>query len=433
MIRNHPLVALYAIAIPLLMLYNLTGGSICFDTVYYQLAGDKLFCGEIDCLRTPVYPLLLKLCALRGGAHQVLWVTVVQSLTYLLSVAAFYKVCQRLISCRRIANFVALIYVTIPVPSWCHVLLTESLSISGSVFLLYYILLFIDAPKTKYNILIHVLVVSLVFLRPTFIIYLVILPILWLYYWVSRHDRSFLCALLVCVVPIVCYVAYCGAYQQKYNRFGSTLTSQCNAVFTLKFAELWNPDTLPTARMRETCAQIDANWIGPCGYDPVYKLVEQSRNVKAIDDVCRYMIEQNKSAYYTYRFQTLINSFNDQFPIHVECKGNMLSSLFYCAYRLFCIPISILYVAILFGWIIVVRFVVKGKRISIPILLLLTICTLHCGGVSTSAIDSFGRVMLPVFPFMLILLTYPIDRLCVVRTPNDTCHHQMPPSSQSNS
>ena len=51
-------VIFWLIAIVVLTLYNLTPALNSFDTEYYILAGQNFLDGKIDCLRTPVYPLL---------------------------------------------------------------------------------------------------------------------------------------------------------------------------------------------------------------------------------------------------------------------------------------------------------------------------------------------------------------------------------------
>lgn len=50
----------WVLTIVVLTLYNLTPSIGGFDVPFYFLAGEHLWDGQNDCLRTPVYPLLLK-------------------------------------------------------------------------------------------------------------------------------------------------------------------------------------------------------------------------------------------------------------------------------------------------------------------------------------------------------------------------------------
>ena len=83
-------------AILVLTLYNLTPALNSFDTEYYILAGQNFLDGKIDCLRTPIYPLLcqafIKLFEIEGLPTAM---TIFQSLIYLIS----------LVSLQHIANY----------------------------------------------------------------------------------------------------------------------------------------------------------------------------------------------------------------------------------------------------------------------------------------------------------------------------------------
>ena len=167
--KNHS-IWFWLVAIIILTLYNLTPPIDGFDTQYYFLAGERLWNGQLDCLRTPVYPLLLKLFNVcfgdRGG---VAGIVILQSAVYLLSVASLHNIARLAIKNRLIQMAVTFLYVICVAPGWCNELMTESLSISGCVIIADLICRYIQRPSAKTSIGIFLITLFLVFIRPSFI------------------------------------------------------------------------------------------------------------------------------------------------------------------------------------------------------------------------------------------------------------------------
>lgn len=75
----------WIITIVILTLYNITPSIGGYDVPYYFLAGEHLWNGELDCLSTPVYPLLLKVFGVCfGGNGGIAGIIVLQSVVYIL-------------------------------------------------------------------------------------------------------------------------------------------------------------------------------------------------------------------------------------------------------------------------------------------------------------------------------------------------------------
>ena len=126
----------WIITIVILTLYNITPSIGGYDVPYYFLAGEHLWNGELDCLRTPVYPLLLKVFSVCfGDKGGIVGIIILQSVVYLISVASLKSITTQVIKNQKIQYAMMLLYVLCVAPGWCNEMLTESLSISGCVII----------------------------------------------------------------------------------------------------------------------------------------------------------------------------------------------------------------------------------------------------------------------------------------------------------
>ena len=115
-------------------LYNLTPAVPNFDSQFYFLAGKHFAEGTIDCLRTPVYPIIIYFFSNAIGEHCFgVAITIQQSLVYLISIYSFIHLVQKVIINRIINLLTLLFYVIVIAPAWCNEIATESLSLSGGV------------------------------------------------------------------------------------------------------------------------------------------------------------------------------------------------------------------------------------------------------------------------------------------------------------
>ena len=173
----------WTVAIILLTLYNLTPVLNSFDTEYYILAGQNILDGKIDCLRTPVYPLLCQaFIKLFGVSGMAITMTVFQSIIYLVSLVSLQHIANYTIKNKTIRFITLFFYILCIAPGWCNEILTESLSLSGCVIMIDLVLSYVYKPSITKNIALHLFLLLLVFLRPTFIIFFAILPVVWLFH-----------------------------------------------------------------------------------------------------------------------------------------------------------------------------------------------------------------------------------------------------------
>ena len=122
-----------------IFLITIYGVVVYYDTTSYIDAWTSLQHGHLDSLRTPVYPVFLHALSIIFGQQHYLFIAIcVQHLIFLVSLFFFYKLLTYFCGSKRMLFWLSLIYGCFPaISSWNNCILTESLAISGTVFLLY--------------------------------------------------------------------------------------------------------------------------------------------------------------------------------------------------------------------------------------------------------------------------------------------------------
>lgn len=252
--RTKYSIIIYSVAIASLTLFNLTPALETFDTMHYLSAGEHLWQGRIDCLRTPIYPLLLHISSLPYGLTGcAIIMTTLQSAIYLLSVFCMNDMAHRLIKKEWVAFFVTLLYILSPAASWCNELLTESLSISLSVIVSQQLVAFFLRPSIKRSLGISLLLLVMVLLRPNFISLCLIVPCLWGYQWVTTRQRNYLFGILLMLIPIGGYLSYCNAYKQEYGTFSSSIATDTCKMYLLEWSGCWDTSCLLNENQKSFC------------------------------------------------------------------------------------------------------------------------------------------------------------------------------------
>lgn len=408
----------WLVAIVFLTLYNLTPSLNSYDTQYYILAGEHFWNGHIDCLRTPVYPLLLKCCQEIFGTNGMAnAITVLQSIVYIVSLVSLKRIAEQTIKNSSLSFVLLLFYVICIAPGWCNELTTESLSISGCVILANLVLSFLFRPKTKTNILIHIILVFLVFLRPTFIIFFAILPAIWIYQtFKSPNKGHYVSATVLTIICILCSGSYTLMYKNQYGTANSTATFVFNKIYDAHRGGYWNPENVKNPECRKWIDLIDANYCG--NYDIVYNTITQHpESMVLIDEGCNDIISAHKAEHQKYRAGLLVSSFDKRFLAAVNTHTKLSSVLFVSSLFL-SFPLSLFYLIVSIAVIYLLFYILKKR--SIPIVYFFIVATIAAQtiGVILTTSDAHERVLLPIYPLFIILIGIIIDKL--VAFPNNS-------------
>jgi hypothetical protein len=212
------------------------------DTISFNDTRRMLFAGEgIDHFRTPLYPLIM------GLTHWRIVTVVLQTLVFLLSVKYFYRLLAMLTRRKSLVFAFTLIYAVHPtILFYNYQLLSESLSISGSVFFMYFIVRFLKSGKTWRCWTAQIIALTLIFLKPAFIFLpgIVVIIALW-YIFRKQFNRQ----LAVVVATLLLQTAALGGYaahiQHRYGVFAISSVTDINLYWMLEEYELLNFSTLP--------------------------------------------------------------------------------------------------------------------------------------------------------------------------------------------
>lgn len=183
--------------------------------------------GAVDRYRLPVYPMIIDVCKYVSESHYTLLLCLFQFIVSLFSVIVLYWTIRKITEKKWICLFVTFIYGTLlAVAGWDKTLLTESLSLSLTVFVLFGIVSFIKEHRYSHVIITTICLLIGCFLRAVFVIYLglffgfLILTVI--FPSVGTKDpsrkRNVKCALITSI-PIVLVLLYAFAFHNQFGGF----------------------------------------------------------------------------------------------------------------------------------------------------------------------------------------------------------------------
>lgn len=130
--------------------------------------------------RTPVYPFIIGMAKWIGGeSHMTTVIIIIQNIIAAIAVFYAYRIALRATGSERAAFWIAIAIAFIPdMVAWRNSVMTESLAMSGSIFLIFCTIGIVDG-RSRWNILGFALWLSfLVYLRPSFVYMLPVLTVL---------------------------------------------------------------------------------------------------------------------------------------------------------------------------------------------------------------------------------------------------------------
>ncbi|MBQ9639839.1 MAG: glycosyltransferase family 39 protein [Bacteroidales bacterium] len=401
------------IATIFVVLFDFTERGDSFDTHLYFEAGSRLLDGKMDCLRTPVYPLILQFSLLlfgSGGAG--VFVTVLQSVLHLLSVYLLIRIGRQLFSTRYLAECVALYYSVVIAPAWCNELLTESLSMSLMIIMVYEMMTLLRKWSYVRAVGIHLLAFVMIMLRPTFLILLVVLPVVWTIFCLrsSVYIRGVILLMLGCFVGIG-VLMYAQNMEQHFGKKSLTISFLANDVYILKNSGLWDIEAIRNKEAKEKCLCVDSLWT--CNYEPLYRMVTEDSSVLALlDEACDDMKMAHRQEWFRYRTRLVIESFESRFPASVNTHSFVGCCLFLWS-LLLAPPLSLFYLMLTLACVLLMWYVVRRKKVLFWPSVITMMAAMHCVGIMLSACEGFGRLMLPAYPLFLLIVGMTIDVVVV--------------------
>lgn len=399
----------WIITIAVLTLYNLTPSIGGFDVPYYYLAGEHLWNGELDCLRTPVYPFLLKVFDVcLGHKGGIAGIIILQSIVYLISVSSLKSITTQVIENRKIDYAVMLLYVLCVAPGWCNELLTESLSISGCVIIADLIIRYIKKPTFGISLAIALLTVLLVFLRPSFIFLFAILPFVWVVLWFRKKQRLLQTAsLALTLMCISCYFVYNKAYQKEYGVFTSSISFVCNDIYNLKRSGVWNIEKVSNPQTKQLFDQIENS----INYEPTYREIDNNhKSLPAIVEGCNEMKAGNEKTLREYQIKITAASFDKRFSAAVNTH-TPLSAFLFASSLFWALPLSLFYSIVVVSLLALTVYFIQRRSFPLIATVIILFTAAQCVGIVLYASEAHERLLLPVYPMFLVLLGLTLEKL----------------------
>lgn len=232
-------------------IYKIASGDIAQtpDSSGYIRAWLNISSGTIDIDRTPVYPCVIGLAKLIAGDSGMLQaVVVIQNIVGCIAVWYFYKIVLRATYSENAAFWASLIFAIVPIfLTYRNYILTESLSMSGLIFLTYCALLYYDKQQWQGLEGMTFWLIFLVFIRPSFIYLLPVLAVGFLLMaWEKRKQWRKDCAGIASVLAVtIVLIGYMLAFKHSYGVFTMTRVGTANDFSLMAFDGSLDPDKSP--------------------------------------------------------------------------------------------------------------------------------------------------------------------------------------------
>lgn len=204
-----------------------------YDTDSYLLTYDTYSLdfplSFIGYLRTPVYPLLLGLVRdMTSGATMYIVIDTIQWTIFLISIWYFFRLADSAISNQAMTLCLTAIYAIYPGITINNMYgLTESLSISGLTFFMYFTGKALYSSSAKPLLFSSLWLIFLLMLKPAFIYLLPLCIAGWcIVYRIKRHVSRM--ALRFLLLPSAIYIIYICCFNYKYGYYSVSVVSDVN-------------------------------------------------------------------------------------------------------------------------------------------------------------------------------------------------------------
>ena len=206
------------------------GGKEYNDTYSYFSAWDTLKSGDIDLLRTPLYPAFIGIIRDVFPVRYALVIAFLQYTLFVVSIHFFYRTALRFLN-EKAAFWVAAFYAVYPTfNSWSNLLLTESLNLSLSVIFFYYALRVIMDNRIIDTLPFTLFLFLMLALRPSNVAFLPITTLILFLMLFSLQKKKVgatgLAGVLLCTVGVILYSSQ---VQRKTGVFTPSSVSVLNS------------------------------------------------------------------------------------------------------------------------------------------------------------------------------------------------------------
>jgi hypothetical protein len=395
----------------------------------------NVFLGQVDILRTPVYPYFIKFVRLFGNENLYQNIIIFQSIISFLSIILFYKIAVYVFKTRPAIIAATFVYGIYPfIINFDKCILTESISISGIVLLFYLIVNFLNKPSAAKAVLLTLFIFVLIMLRPAFLFLVAIITLFWVFRIIStRHkqvsppnnkkpERNIYLSGLI--ASGVCALLLLGYSRLNYFNNGCnnisvvTEINQLNILIDFNiYMDKSDPEISGTIKKYLNDNSYVKSVLSKDNNAPnimwnANKIVFAQFPLYRINNYILGAIAHNSGIYIK---KTLLKMFNlhqiNTTYYYAGIRGGILTSLIFAPFNIFPVTFMIIYLLLFFDFIIILINVIKWKRIPWLKLFIWSVITGELITTATGAVAEFQRLFVPAFPYIIILIFGYIDIL----------------------
>ena len=358
------------------------------DTSTYFAAGELFANGGIDYLRTPIYPLICHIMQHYFGEYVLESLTALHLIVFYISIIFLYRTIS-LFTDKWACKFIptALYAWSIPIYEMCLYIMTESLSISGMVILIYCISRIIVGKAGRGTIWSAALILLfLVFLLPFNVCFIPILALIMYFSHRKGSLKHLKSAIISLSATSVVFFSYCLWFFNTYGIFGFSYGSTLN-LFMISCGD--QISELPYNELTEEI-QIghgqDIYWVW---FDKENCAAEAKKNLK-----------ENTAHFVKGKIILIGKSCFKVFPHAKTWPAFHYSAIFQC------VTMNIIFIALMVLIPFELWLWIRKRRRLVPIIALhLLIC---CLSIATTIVGSSNgeieRLSMPMFPSLCLLM-----------------------------
>ena len=387
-----------------------------YDTASFSMAGETLATGKLDLLRTPVYPLFLHICSKSSIEDTNRLVVTIQIIIFYISIWFFYQLLAQFTS-NPVLKAAGIIFYgcMTPVIAFNFLMLTESFTVSGSVFFCYLLVLAIKKRKISYYTICIFLALFMTMLRPSELYLFVVIAITAVPFIsdllrkkTETKKQLYLIPLAAFLICIASLFGYMSLNKRHNNYYGLSYVSEMNRFYDVVQADIWrdNSDTEIVNALQENLDAGNTLLGAALEVEPSFRNVDIEPD--RIPEFNSEAISNHRSEYVYYLARKVLNMgynhmeynlsndsyfFKDDANTKILWLGDLLD-----------FNINFLYFIFLVTAIIIIAAVIKKKQILWPELT----AALIIGGLLAVNIlagpAEFHRLNAPCYPFAILLL-----------------------------
>jgi len=407
---KHKLIPIYSTSTLIFLFIFIFGPSpTAGDTITNFSAGSLIADWKLDALRTPLYPIILNLFKWLFHINFAVKLATIalQYIIFCISIFCFYRICEYLIKSKSVALLIVITYSCHPaILVWQKIIMTESFALSGVVFFLYFIIQFLRTKKAVYSFMINLFLFLLVMLRPAFVYLIPIVLIFWLYFIFNRKKNGWFGLGLNSFVIII-IIGYCFNFKNQYGVFSMSSVSDINQYMMLRDAGLIETGNIQNIYLKKNVTGFIQKKKTNSDYFDEYVFLYSKYGYLNCNKFVRESIIANLYNYLTYtEFRFINQSFASFVGFWSDFNYNKYNHLI----KFVCCPFVILYLFLIFY-----PFVfIKKRTLYKTSILIYTITISSIFVIITGAPNSWGRLIVPTIPILLIMFGQSLDLISII-------------------